>query len=42
MRLFADHYLSRVASLGSPGIDEMRCPDADARKTIFRLSLGCN
>jgi acyl dehydratase len=24
MRLFADHYLSRVASLGSPGIDEMR------------------
>ncbi len=24
MRLFADHYLSRVASLGSPGIDELR------------------
>lgn len=26
MRLFADHYLSRVASLGSPGIDELRWP----------------
>lgn len=24
MRLFADHYLSRTASLASPGIDEMR------------------
>lgn len=24
MRLFADHYLSRVASLASPGIDEIR------------------
>jgi acyl dehydratase len=26
MRLFADHYLSRVASLASPGIDELRWP----------------
>ncbi len=24
MRVFADHYLSRVASLGSPGIEELR------------------
>jgi acyl dehydratase len=24
MRLFADHYISRVASLASPGIDELR------------------
>lgn len=24
MRLFSDHYLSKVASLGSPGIDEVR------------------
>ena len=24
MRLFADHYLTRVASLGSPGLDELR------------------
>ena len=26
MRLFADHYLSRVASLASPGIDALRWP----------------
>jgi acyl dehydratase len=26
MRLFADHFLSRVASLASPGIDELRWP----------------
>ena len=26
MRLYADHYLSRVASLASPGIDEIRWP----------------
>jgi acyl dehydratase len=24
MRLFVDHYLSKVASLGSPGVDELR------------------
>jgi acyl dehydratase len=30
MRLFADHFLSRVASLGSPGFDELRW------KTPFR------
>ena len=24
MRLFADHFLSKVASLGSPGVDELR------------------
>ncbi|HUK73659.1 MAG TPA: MaoC family dehydratase [Streptosporangiaceae bacterium] len=24
MRMFADHYLSRVASLASPGVDELR------------------
>ena len=24
MRLFVDHYLSGVASLGSPGVDELR------------------
>jgi acyl dehydratase len=28
MRLFADHYLSRVASLASPGVDELRWPTA--------------
>ncbi|UWZ49597.1 MaoC family dehydratase [Dactylosporangium matsuzakiense] len=26
MRLFADHYLSTVASLASPGVDELRWP----------------
>src|SRR6201994_703580 len=26
MRLYADHYLSRVASLAPPGTDEPRCP----------------
>ncbi|WP_033293897.1 MaoC family dehydratase [Amycolatopsis jejuensis] len=26
MRMFADHYLSKVASLGSPGIDDLRWP----------------
>jgi acyl dehydratase len=26
MRLLADHYLSRVASLASPGLDELRWP----------------
>jgi acyl dehydratase len=26
MRLLADHYLSRVASLASPGVDELRWP----------------
>jgi acyl dehydratase len=26
MRLFADHYLSKVASLASPGLDELRWP----------------
>lgn len=35
MRLLVDHYVSQVASLGSPGVDEVRwrkpvCP-ADAR-----------
>lgn len=24
MRLFADHYLSKIASLGGPGVDELR------------------
>jgi acyl dehydratase len=26
MRLFADHYVSRVGSLASPGVDELRWP----------------
>src|SRR5713226_7064056 len=27
MRLYVDHYLSRVASLASPGVDELRWPN---------------
>jgi len=27
MRLYVDHYLSHVASLGSPGVDEVRWPN---------------
>ena len=30
MRLYTDHYLSRVANLGSPGCDELRWP-----KSVF-------
>jgi acyl dehydratase len=26
MRMFAEHYLSPVSSLGSPGVDELRWP----------------
>ena len=26
MRLYVDHYISRVASLASPGLDELRWP----------------
>jgi acyl dehydratase len=28
MRLFCDHFLSHVASLGSPGVEELRWPQA--------------
>lgn len=27
MRLYVDHYLSKVASLGSPGVDQVRWPN---------------
>jgi acyl dehydratase len=42
MRLFADHYLSRVASLASPGVDEVRWkvplrPDDRVRLTATTL-----
>jgi acyl dehydratase len=37
MRLFADHYLSRVASLASPGIDELRWPAPVRPGDILRL-----
>ena len=35
MRLFADHYLSKVASLASPGVDELRWPHP------VRPATGC-
>jgi acyl dehydratase len=37
MRLFADHYLSRVASLASPGIDELRWPAPVRPGDMLRL-----
>jgi acyl dehydratase len=37
MRLFADHYLSRVASLGSPGVDELRWANPVRSGDVLRL-----
>ena len=37
MRLFADHYLSRVAGLASPGVDELRWPVPVRAKDHVRL-----
>jgi acyl dehydratase len=37
MRLYADHYLSRVASLASPGVDELRWPSAVRPGDSLRL-----
>ncbi|MGW4519727.1 MaoC family dehydratase [Amycolatopsis sp. NPDC004378] len=37
MRLFADHYLSAVSSLGSPGIDELRWPRPVRPGSVLRL-----
>lgn len=39
MRLYADHYLSTVASLGSPGVDELRWPRPVRPGAV--LSLRC-
>ena len=39
MRLFADHYLSRVASLASPGLDELRWPAPVRPGDSLRLRL---
>jgi acyl dehydratase len=40
MRLFADHYLSRVASLASPGVDELRWPAPVRPGDTLRLRAG--
>ncbi|MFJ7212606.1 MaoC family dehydratase [Amycolatopsis sp. NPDC098790] len=37
MRLFADHYLSAVSSLGSPGVDELRWPRPVRPGSVLRL-----
>jgi acyl dehydratase len=37
MRLYAAHYLSTVASLGSPGVDELRWPRPVRPGAVLRL-----
>ena len=37
MRLYADHYLSTVSSLGSPGVDELRWPRPVRPGAVLRL-----
>ncbi|MGK3206648.1 MaoC family dehydratase [Amycolatopsis sp. MEPSY49] len=37
MRLYADHYLSEVSSLGSPGVDELRWPRPVRPGSVLRL-----
>jgi acyl dehydratase len=40
MRLFVDHYLSRVASLASPGVDEIRWPNPVRPGDTLRVRLS--
>jgi acyl dehydratase len=37
MRLYADQYLSKVASLGGPGVDELRWPAPVRPGDVLRL-----
>lgn len=37
MRLFVEHYLSRVASLASPGVDEIRWPAPTRPGDVLRM-----
>ncbi len=39
MRLFADHFLSKVASLASPGIDELRWPNPVRPGDVLRIRV---
>jgi acyl dehydratase len=41
MRLFVDHYLSRVASLGSPGVDALRWlkPVRSGDRLVLRVTV---
>jgi acyl dehydratase len=40
MRLFVDHYLSKVASLASPGVDEIRWPNPVRPGDTLRVRLS--
>ena len=40
MRLFVDHYLSKVASLASPGVDEIRWPNPVRPGDTLRLRVS--
>lgn len=39
MRLYVDHYLSHVASLGSPGVDEVRWPNPVRPDDTLRIRV---
>lgn len=39
MRLYADHYLSHIASLASPGIDELRWPAPVRPGDLLRIRV---
>jgi acyl dehydratase len=39
MRLYVDHYLSHVASLGSPGVDEVRWPTPLRPRDTLRIRV---
>jgi acyl dehydratase len=40
MRMFVDHYLSKVASLASPGVDEIRWPNPVRPGDTLRLRVS--
>jgi acyl dehydratase len=40
MRLYVDHYLSRVASLASPGVDELRWPNPVRPGDSLRIRIS--
>jgi acyl dehydratase len=40
MRLYVDHYLSKVASLGSPGVDEIRWPNPVRPGDTLRIRVS--
>lgn len=40
MRLYVDHYLSHVASLASPGVDELRWPNPVRPGDVLRIRVS--